>query len=94
MRQVYVLAIMRALLRRRMRRFYAFIALFGLSTEYISYSDVVRNAMASPSPIQSAVFAMIDAPGFKLALMLAAVAAGILLFIDFVKKDEREYIYA
>lgn len=94
MRQVYVLAVIRTLLRRRMRRFYTFAILFGLSTKYISYPDVIQNALATGSPLQSGVLAVIGAPGFKLALLLGAVTAGVLLLIDIVKKDDREYVFA
>lgn len=89
-----MLAVIRTLLRRRMRRFYAFAVLFGLSTKYISYPDVIQNTLATGSPLQSAAISVIGAPGFKLALLLGAVTAGVLLLVDIIKKDDQEYSFA
>lgn len=94
MRRVYIIAVARALFKRRMRRFYAFALFFGISAEYISYPNVLRNIFATGSPVQSAVSALVGAPGFKLALVFAALTAGALLALDLARKDEQKYSYA
>lgn len=94
MRRIYILAVIRALLKRRMRRLYVFATLFAISSQYISYPNVFRNVIATGSPLQSALQSLVGAPGFKLALVSAVVTAGALLLLDIAKPEKDKYQFA